>query len=108
MPMQYLILRARPRVAPLGWPHKVVGDMIGYQWVSVKPDGSGWTSSGIHDDSLAFPENKLDDVLEGFYASAGPYPYDFCVLLTSQPVKTKSRKKTTKVKKTKKTRRSKG
>lgn len=102
--MKRLLLGACPRVAPLGWPNDAKQDtvfrhVVEYRWVYVKPDGSGWTTG--FDDSLVFPESKLDDVLEGFYASAGPYPFDFEVTVMPQPAKTKRVKKTTKTKKAK-------
>jgi hypothetical protein len=95
--MEWLVLKARPRVAPLGWPHTIQralnfnrGISIDYDWVYVKPDGSGWTTS--YDDSLCFPERKLDDVLEGFYSgAAGPYPFDFEVTVTEQPAKNRAK-----------------
>jgi hypothetical protein len=72
----YLVLQATPRVARLGWPHDI-GARVYYKTVYVKPDGSGWTTE--YDDSLIFDETKLDQVLEAFYESAGPYPFDFTV-----------------------------
>ena len=62
-----------------------------YSWVFVRPDGSGWTvdSLGQTDAEYAFPENKLDDVLESFYESAGPYPFDFELLIVEEKPKTR-------------------
>ena len=86
--MVHLVLKARPRVAPLGWPHYVSGDgRVVYHWVHVMPDGSGWTA--IYGDSLVFPEGLLDDVLEKFYESAGPYPFDFELHVVSPPKKSR-------------------
>lgn len=83
-PERRLILRACPRVAPLGWPNEIIHGTVLYQWVVVKADGSGWTTGAIHDNvEHAFPESRLDDVLEKFYENAGPYPFDFAVTVVA-------------------------
>jgi len=94
-----LRLEARPRVAPLWWPHTIrssfcatkvdtetgviagnVQLFVDYRWVVVRPSGAGWTLEP--DQECFFPEVDLDDVLEGFYEStAGPYPFDFRVIV---------------------------
>lgn len=115
MKPRHLVLQARPRVAPLGWPfvphppHPSMSHdpgryttqpnwLVVYSWVTVKPDGSGWTAG--FDPTCAFPETELDDVLERFYESAGPYPFDFQVTIVPyQPrSKTKAKSKTKRTK----------
>lgn len=82
-----LVLRACPRVAPLGWPHGLMGrtktKIVAFTWVFVKPDGSGWTTT--YDSSLMFPESRLEKVVELFYEYAGPWPFDFELLIPEQP-----------------------
>jgi hypothetical protein len=84
--MQWLTLYARPRAAPIArWPHDVTSNgVVFYRWVCVKPDGSGWSIN--YDDSFAFPEQKLAQVLEAFYeGSAESYPFDFTVEIADPP-----------------------
>lgn len=74
-----LRVQVRPRVAPLGWPHRVGLDgVVRYEWAWIKPDGSGWTRGDALD--CWFPEGRLEEVIEAFYAgSGGSWPFDFIV-----------------------------
>ena len=88
-----LMLRVRPRAHPLGWPHTFkkhptqggVTGVIDYEWVTVHPDGSGW-SLLANTPGDYFPERDLDAVLERFYENAGPYPFDCEVIVVGPEI----------------------
>lgn len=81
-PGRPIVLQARPAGAgPGSWPTQLwpEGRVRLYDWATVHPDGSGGWSVGLHV-SDAFPEDKLEDLVEAWLAASLPWLWEFRVI----------------------------